>query len=233
MDSRKKIDSGERMVSDYLKSHPDFLRDHPALLRELSVPHPTAAGVSSLIERQVLMLRNQCNALQQELDLHRTRDELHDTLLQSVHAATIRILRCNDPDSAYNCAQRCLKRDYAADEFRLYVFTDLMTAAPREGFKFMPRSAKLKYLFIELLNRNKPLCGSLQDEHIRLLFQGAAGHVNSTVIVPMRYSDWEGLVAVGSHEHGRYGRGFDLEMVKHLFAVLGQKLDELIRTATA
>lgn len=97
----------------------------------------------------------------------------------------------------------------------------------------MPRSAKLRYMFIELINRNKPLCGSLQDEHIRMLFQAAAGHVNSTLIVPMRHPKWEGLIAMGSHERGRYGRGFELDMLQHLFAVVGARMDEVLSRPTA
>lgn len=233
MDYPKRLEYSEDLVVEYLTTHPDFFRDHPALLLELSIPHDVGAGVTSLIERQVTMLRGHCTQLQQELDLRRTRAGIQRTMLQSVQGAMLKVLRSKDLDAAYATVSRCLKRDYAADEFRVFVFRDERQAAGGEGIRFLPRSAKLKYLFIELLNRNKPLCGSLQDEHIRMLFQAADDHVNSTLIVPLRHPDWEGLIAVGSREHGRYGRGFELDIIQHLFAVFGMCLDDLMRAATA
>lgn len=232
MDSPQKLDHSPDLVAEYLQSHPEFFRERPALLRELSIPHETGAGVASLIERQVQMLRGQCAQLQQELDLRRTRARVQRTLLQGVLGASLKVLRARRVETAHALVARCLREDYAADEFRVFVFRD-GDAPGAGGIRFLPRTAKLKYLFIELLNRNKPLCGSLQDEHIRLLFQAAEDHVASTLVVPLRHGDWEGLVAVGSREHGRYGRGFELDLITHLLAVFGMRLDELMRTGTA
>ena len=233
MDSPKRLDYSEDLVVEYLKTHPDFFRDHPALLRELPIPHDVGAGVASLIERQVAQLRGHCAHLQQDLDLRRTRAGIQRTMLHGVQGAALKVLRGKDADAAYAAVARCLRQDYAADEFRVFVFRDETQAASGEGIRYLPRSAKLKYLFIELLNRNKPLCGSLQEEHIRMLFQAADDHVNSTLVVPLRHPDWEGLIAVGSREHGRYGRGFELDMIQHLLAVFGMRLDDLMRGATA
>lgn len=233
MDSPKRLDYSASLAAEYLRSHPDFFRDHPELLRELAIPHEVAPGVTSLIERQVVMLRGQCAQLQQELELRRTRTGAQRALLQGVLGAALKLQRSRSIDAAHGTVSRCLRRDYAADELRVYVFRDGESTGSVDAVRFLPRTAKLKYLFIELLNRNKPLCGSLQDEHIRLLFQAADDHVASTLVVPLRHADWEGLVAVGSGEHGRYGRGFELDLVTHLLTVFGVRLDELMRTGTA
>jgi uncharacterized protein YigA (DUF484 family) len=233
MDSPKRREQGAAVVVDYLKTHPDFFRDHPELLRELNIPHLPGTGVASLIERQVSMLRAQCSQLEQELEVRKTRAGLQREMLQNVQALTLRLIRCRDMGEACSAMVRLLRRDYAADEVRIFVFSDLPEPGPVNGVKFMPRNAKLKYMFIELLNRNRPLCGSLQDEHIRILFQGAAGHVSSTMIMPLRYERWEGLAAVGSQERGRYGRGFELEMLQHLFAVAGARFDQFLTRRAA
>lgn len=233
MDSQKRLEDTAGLVIEYLKTHPDFFREYPTALREVTIPHLVGAGVVSLIERQVAMLRTHCAQLQQELDLRKTRAGLQRAMLQNMQAVTLKLLRCDGAAEIYAAALKCLKRDYAVDELRVFIFSDEIAGQAVEGIKFLPRTAKLKYMFIELINRSKPLCGSLQDEHIRMLFQAAAGHVNSTLIIPLRHPKWEGLVALGSHEHGRYGRGFELEMLQHLFAVLGARLDQIITRPTA
>lgn len=233
MDTQKRRENPATQVVEYLKSHPDFFQDHPQVLRDLNVPHLAGAGVSSLIERQVMMLRARCDELEHELDLKRSRAGLQREMLHNVHALTLKLLRCDDVGSAYAAILGCLKRDYAVSELRMFVFSDSAEPAHMGGIKFMPRTAKLKYMFIELINRNKPLCGSLQDEHIRILFQGAAAHVSSTLIIPLRHATWEGLVAIGSSERGRYGRGFELDMLTHLFAVVGARFAHFIDQAAA
>jgi len=233
MDSQRKRDSSTALVVDYLKAHPDFFREHPDLLRALEIPHVTGEGVASLIERQVSMLRSHCTELEQELSQKRTRAGMQREMLQNVHALTLKLLRCDDVGSAYAAILGCLRRDYAVNELRMFVFSDAAEPAHLGGIKFMPRTAKLKYMFIELINRNKPLCGSLQDEHIRMLFQGAAGHISSTLIIPLRHATWEGLVAIGSQERGRYGRGFELDMLQHLFAVVAARFAYFIDQAAA
>ncbi|MBI2992592.1 MAG: DUF484 family protein [Gammaproteobacteria bacterium] len=233
MDSPKRIENSTGQVVEYLKSHPDFFREYPSLLRELSIPHEVGAGVASLIERQVTMLRSHCTQLQQELDLRKTRAGLQRTMLQNLQNAMLRLLRCNTAGEIYASALKSIKRDYDVDEFRIFIFSDEVASQVVDGVKFLARTAKLKYLFIELLSRSKPLCGSLQDEHIRMLFQAAGGHVNSTLIIPLRHARWEGLVALGSHERGRYSRGLEMEMLQHLFVVLGIRLDQIITQPTA
>lgn len=233
METQKKRDTSAAQVVEYLKSHPGFFAENPELLRAIEVPHLAAAGVASLIERQVAHLRTHCAQLEQELSQKKTRAGLQREMLQNVHALTLKLLRCEDVGSAYAAILSCLRRDYAVDELRMFVFSDAAEPAQLGGIKFMPRTAKLKYMFIELINRNKPLCGSLQDEHIRMLFQGAAGHVSSTLIIPLRHATWEGLVAIGSHERGRYGRGFELDMLQHLFAVVGARFAQFIDQAAA
>jgi uncharacterized protein YigA (DUF484 family) len=233
METQKKKDNPAALVVDYLKAHPDFFREYPDLLRSLDVPHLAGAGVASLIERQVASLKAHCAQLELELSQKKTRAGMQREMLQNVHALTLKLLRCEDVGSAYAAILSCLRRDYAVDELRMFVFSDAAEPAQLGGIKFMPRTAKLKYMFIELINRNKPLCGSLQDEHIRMLFQGAAGHVSSTLIIPLRHATWEGLVAIGSHERGRYGRGFELDMLQHLFAVVGARFAHFIDQAAA
>jgi uncharacterized protein YigA (DUF484 family) len=233
MDSPERLDNSAGLVIEYLRRHPDFLREHPALLRELTVPHLPGPGVASLIERQVNMLRSHCRQLEQELDLRRTRAGLQRDMLQNAQAATLKLMTCEDLRSAWGVLRQSARRDHGADDARLFLFCDDYADGVPDGVRVMTRSANLKFLFIELINRNKPLCGSLQDEHIRILFQGASGHINSTLIVPLRQRGWEGLAALGSHERGRYGRGFELDLLQHLFSVAALRLDRIIGRAPA
>ncbi len=49
----------EAEVSDFLRTHPDFFERHLALLTELVIPHSARGRTVSLLERQVVALRDQ------------------------------------------------------------------------------------------------------------------------------------------------------------------------------
>ena len=55
----------ENVIADYLQTHPEFFQRHSELLQTLQVPHQ--AGTSSLIERQVAVLRDKVVTLKSNL----------------------------------------------------------------------------------------------------------------------------------------------------------------------
>ena len=59
-------------VAAYLRAHPDFFVRHPSVLAELQVPHLAAGAASSLLERQLLVLREKIKVLEQ-----RTMEMVH------------------------------------------------------------------------------------------------------------------------------------------------------------
>ena len=233
LESRTKLQDIEGLVADYLQRHPDFFLRYPDLLLDLEIPHVPGPNVASLVERQVSQLRRKIQRLQHELDEREVRTARERVLMEGLQRTLTRLLVMPDPVRGYQLLAKFLKSDFAADELRVFVFRDDAELQAVTGLKFMARNAKLKYLFIELLNRNKPLCGSLQEEHVRLLFQAAAGHVSSTILIPLRLSDAEVLVAIGSQERNCYGRGFELELLQFLFAMFGTWLEKVLNRPTA
>lgn len=233
MNPRTKPQNVEGLVADHLQRHPDFFLRYPELLLSLEIPHEPGPNVASLVERQVALLRKKMQRLQHDLEQREVRASQERVLMEGLQRSLSKLLVISDPVRGYQLLAKFLKSDFAADELRVFVFRDGAGMETVPGLKFMARNAKLKYLFIELLNRNKPLCGSLQEEHVRLLFQAAAGHISSTILLPLRLADAEVLVAVGSQEQNRYGRGFELELLQFLFAVFGTWLEQVLSRPTA
>lgn len=54
-------------IAQFLKTHPDFFMDHAAVFSTLRIPHPQQANTISLAERQIMILREQLDALQWQL----------------------------------------------------------------------------------------------------------------------------------------------------------------------
>lgn len=225
MDTLSKSEDITEVVVNYLKNHPDFFREHPYLLRDLNVPHDTGKGVSSLIERQVALLRNQIKTFEQDVDARDIRSRQERFLSTGAYSLTVELLSRKSVDGLYQSLQRFLMKYGIADMFKLFVFSDYPLEHTVPDITFLPRQANLKMMFIELINRRKPLCSSLQEEHIKLLFGKQSGEVRSSLIIPLVRPNWDGLFVLGAHNHGRYGYGNELDTLVFITNIVCHVLD--------
>ena len=211
MDTLSQREDITEVIVNYLKNHPDFFREHAYLLRDLNIPHAAGRGVTSLIERQVALLRNQIKMLEQDGNTRDSKSRQERILATSAYSLAIEVLSGNSLDGLYRSLQRFLVKYGIADMFKLFIFSDHSLEYSIPDITFLHRQANLKLMFIELINRHKPLCGSLQDEHIKLLFGKQSREIRSTLIIPLARSRWDGLFVLGSPTRGRYAYGNELD----------------------
>ena len=211
MDTLSQREDITEVIVNYLKNHPDFFREHAYLLRELNIPHAAGRGVSSLIERQVALLRNQLKTLELDGNTRDSKSRQERILATSAYSLAIELLSGNSVDGLYQSLQRFLVKYGIANKFKLFIFSDRTLEHSIPDITFLHRQANLKLMFIELINRHKPLCSSLQDEHIKLLFGKQSGEIRSTLIIPLARSRWDGLFVLGNTTRGRYAYGSELD----------------------
>ena len=228
MDTLSKNEDITEVIVNYLKSHPDFFREHSWLLRELNVPHDTGKGkgVSSLIERQVVLLRNHIKAMEQESEARDAKYRQERILATGSYSLTMELLSRNSLDSLYHSMSRFLTKYGIADTFKIYIFADGILEHSVPDITFLQRQANLKLMFIELINRRKPLCGSLQEEHIKLLFGRHGDDTHSSLVIPMVHTEWDGLFVLGSRSPDRYAYGNELDTLIFITNIIGRKLTE-------
>lgn len=219
-------------VADYLRDHPEFLETRPELLSMLKLSHDTPAGVSSLIEKQVAILRAENQRYRDRLnDLQQSQEETR-ALTDLVHQLALRILGSEQAEDACDILHDFLHNDYAADASKLFLFLDddLVIATPMLNIR--GRHDKLRLLLAELFNRKQPLLDSLQSEYLSLIFDDQGEHTHSSILVPLIGHDWEGLLVVGSGQRDRYRRGPELELLAFLARITALRLDQWLTAET-
>lgn len=216
------------VIIDYLKNHPDFFREHAYLLRDLNVPHEPGRGVSSLIERQVVLLRNQIKSLEQDVDARDIKNRQERCLATGAYSLTMELVSCKSIDGLYQILHRFLVKYDIADLLKLFFFSDQALEHVFPDITFLPRQVSLKMMFIELINRRKPLCGSLQEEHVKLLFGKQCGDVRSTLIIPLARPKWDGLFVLGKYTRGRYAYGNELDTLVFIANIIGHVLNNWV-----
>lgn len=228
----KKVDNSrdsplcsEGNVIEFLRLHPQFLADHPDVLARLTVPHEAGRGVVSLVEKQSQIMRRRIEALESKLEETRHEESNCRDLVENIRRLTLELLGSETPQTLYQKLSDGLLRDYRADKIKLFIFTRFPAPPDSSGIRFKRYNAKIKYLFAGVFNHHRPLCGSLQDEHIKALFDDNTEFIHSTVLVPLKQDRWEGLLALGSHQWNYYHHGVALELLVLLSDVTSSMID--------
>ena len=106
-------------VATHLAAHPDFFERHAELLAALSVPHPTAPGVVSLIERQVAQLRARETAARRKLAQLVEIARANDRLAARMHAFALGIVGARTLDELLATVTGLMRDEFGADAVAL------------------------------------------------------------------------------------------------------------------
>jgi Uncharacterized protein conserved in bacteria len=214
-------------IADYLYSHPDFFLEHPELLPGLNIPCTSDRNVASLLEYQVARLCRQNSELQSKILQTEHGSDYHRQLSECMHKLSLKLLGANTAEDLYDILSAGLKTNYGADRVKLLIFTRHKIRKNRSGMGFFDTNNALRFMFAELFHRGKPLCGSLQEEHLRALFGQDSESIKSTVLLPWEDGDWRALLALGSYEANRYSYGQGLDLLCFLNDFINKKLRKL------
>ena len=101
--------SEEETVAHYLQQNPEFFENHLPLLARLRLPHARGSSTISLVERQVVVLRERHSALEQKLADFVTVARANDAVGEKLHRFTRRLLRAQTRQSAIEQLEASLR----------------------------------------------------------------------------------------------------------------------------
>jgi uncharacterized protein len=223
----KELTLSSESVAAYLTSNPDFFTENPALLRQLSIPHALTGNVQSLIERQVGLLREDNNEFKKIIKKNDALSKTQCHLQQHIYQFTFELLNTETEIDLYRLLKLNLGELFSASWVKLLIFDSGRETGCIGDIHYLDNESKLRFMFVEMLNRNKPLCSSLQTEQIQMLFNQDADKVKSNLIIPIKQSSWYGLFVLGSSERNQYGVGVELDMLVFISQLLSFKLQKL------
>ena len=220
---------GEESVADYLRRHPGFFEDKPSLLGDLRVPHDTGKAVS-LVERQIAVLRDGKESLQEQLnsfiEIARTNDQLNAHL----HDLTLRLLGNHNLEDLLGVITRRLRRDFSADVVAVHLLAPPRDPEYASRPEFKNDADTFCGSFQRLLSVGKPYCGRLKIEQLHILFDGQMDTVGSTAFLPLGKAGNLGALAIGSFEHHRFTPDADTAFLGRMAAIVAAALQPQLNT---
>ncbi len=226
------ISSEEEAVAEYLRAHPNFFAQHSALLADLTLPH-NPGNATSLVERQVSILRDQNRRIRHELRelVHIARD--NENLSNRIHRLTLALMDAAGLDDLLETLKQGLCEDFNADRVAIHLFAKPKKGALASTIETLdatfieqhdPRLAALQ----KVCERGQPLCGRLTPEQLTYL-SGEMEKLTSFALIPLNANGCFGLVTIGSSSEDRFQPGMGTVFLTQLGEVLSRVFKVYLR----
>ena len=197
----------EEAIAQYLQHNADFFERHAALFGKLKIPHARGASTVSLVERQVLVLREKNEKLEAHLHELISVARGNDALANKIHKLSCHLIKARTAEVLIDALETSLREDFGASEW-------LMLLAPASGSAFerinsrhlrlvSPGAQELK-MFDTLFEAAKPRCGQIRDSQRDFLFGAGTTEIGSAALVPLGPQTSSGLLAIGSPDTERF-----------------------------
>ena len=211
-------------VVNYLKKNPDFFNSNPELLAELSIPHQHGGAVS-LVERQVAVLREQNQKAKKRLHELIEIARRNEKLARHMHQLSLSLMAAKGLENIFSVLYNALKKNFLADQGIVRLFADPVSDT-ESGDEFVGADCPEKHLFQSITDKRLPISGHLNPQQCAFLFDDK---IESAVIVPLHGKEWDGLLAIGSLDEGRFQPVMGVDLLSNLGDILSLALTPWIQ----
>jgi uncharacterized protein YigA (DUF484 family) len=198
---------GEEAIAEHLLAHPDFFERHSSVLARLKLPHQRGSAAISLVERQVLVLREKHAVLEKKLQELIENGRGNDAIADRCHRLTRRLLRARDLAGTSLAIETSLREDFGASRWLILITSPDVPriTEPRDSHvRVVPKGSPELKIFETFFENARPRSGQIRDTQREYLFGTQAGAVGSMVMIPLGEHASLGLLAIASNDTQRY-----------------------------
>lgn len=220
-------DIDEQQLVDYLRDNPDFFSRHLDLLGDIDIPH-AADGAVSLIERQVEVLRQRQDNVQNRLQelVQTARD--NERLAERLHRVAVEAAAMDDIDAALASLPEIVRESFGVDYVALRLESVNSQIPPCQEI-VDPRDRAYRDVRIRVAH-GRAICDDRPPAAVlRYLFGDTAlEEVKSMALVPLGRHP-VGVLALGDDDPVRFKPDMGTWYLDRIGDVLGAVLRRLVR----
>jgi uncharacterized protein YigA (DUF484 family) len=224
--SKKAVAINDEQVAAFLEENPDFFTKHIQLLENMSIPHPSGGAVS-LISKQLELFRGRYldmeNQLIELIDIARD----NDTAVNRMHKLNLALLDAKTLGEVVTNLNLVLSEYFLTDYAAIRII-QLENNTEYADIFISPESNDLK-AFARELSYGLPRCGQPTLTQARILFGFNANEVKSCAIIPMLFTEIEGLLAIGSRDENRFHASMGHLFLTQMSEVIATRLMTLLK----
>ncbi len=197
----------ESAVVDYLQSNPDFFERNAHLLTKLRLPHDRGPATVSLVERQVQVLRDKNQSLENKVREFVDVARGNDALSAKIHRLACRLIRARSATQIIEALEMGLREDFGASEWLLVITrkdVPQLTRLEDRHLRVVARESTDLKAFETFFESARPRCGQIRDSQRDYLFGAGTIEIGSAALIPLGPNASDGLLAIGSPDSERF-----------------------------
>ena len=207
-------------VVDFLSKHPEFFSEYPDLLSKIDIPHVGSGEAVSLVERQVLVLREQNQRARKQLHELIEIARQNEELARRMHKLALTLMDAAEPKEIFSTLYDNLRKNFHADKVAVRLFAEPAFIDTYAGPEFAGKNTEEKSLFKTMFETHEPLCGRMKHQQRVFLFGDDGNEIASSVMVPLHGPEWTGILSIGSFDPERFQPGMGVELLANMGEVL-------------
>jgi len=217
----------DEKVAQYLQTNPDFFQQHENLLENLTIPHSNTGIATSLIERQVSILRTQKNELDSQLKNLIQAARNNEQIINRMQRFTLDIIHAHSVEDIIMLCQEEMLSNFNAD----YIGIKLIAKKDNDNDDalFVAPDDDLLQSFNPLFKNRKPLCGRITHKQRQLMFPDHIDDIKSAVLAPLQNTDNIGIIALGSTDESRFQASMGTLFISHLAEIITASLSKHLK----
>nr|VFJ53069.1 MAG: hypothetical protein BECKFW1821A_GA0114235_10406 [Candidatus Kentron sp. FW] len=218
-------------VLDYLKENPDFFVDNPGILDRLKIPHPCGDNTISLIERQVLVLREQMHQQRQQFNELVENARSNETLNQQLHKLTLQLIGCTSLHEVFPILYDRLTADFMADAVQVRIFLAPRCTADAKLKELSDWGGVVPEVIKPLIDTGgEPICVQIRVAQMTCLFGEQAADFGSGMFMPLKGENERifGLLGIGSRDPKRFQHTMGTIFMSQLGEIVGRVISPYI-----
>jgi len=221
----------DQRIADYLQSNPGFFERHKDALLNLKLEHPTEDQVISLMDRQVIALREKNDDLNKQFAQLIDNAKENQLVGERFHDITVTLLGLSGLAELNTVFANTLKLDFDVQFAHCKIDLGKIGDSDESNPHFCSPKDKTYQYFVDRLSPNLSLCDNrLPQDKLVFLFDNDATQVKSCALIPIVSSQGiDGILALGSTDAGR----FTLDMATSYLDRLGQLLGAFVSRCNA
>lgn len=194
--------SAKSITLDYLQQDPTILMAYPEIFAAMQVPHPSG-GMTSLVERQLKILREKNQALEQRInDLVNIARE-NEQLSQRFHRLTLALIRTDQLDDILSIVENQVQTFFHTDYVSFHFLPSATNHKPELSAYALQQGNPMMETMLPWLKSRQIICGQ-QDKPVNHGLFGDTVNIASSAIIPLFQTDDFGLLCLGSANEARF-----------------------------
>lgn len=186
-------------VAAWLKANPDFFMDHADVFSAMRIPHPQGGHAISMVERQLISLRERNTQLEKQLSELIGYGQHNDGLIEKLHRLTLALLRAPDAEVTLAVVHESMRSDFAIPYSAVRWWGGQIAETALEASAVC--SAEFRNYIAGL---DRPYVGPNAAHESRDWLGDAAMQSRSFAYVPLADGAVSGVLMLASEDGGRF-----------------------------